>query len=285
MRAQWARVKARSTPRAAGRVVSSPEPEAFDRRGDLRVRDLAKAFGERPVLDRVSLEVRAGEVVGLVGPSGSGKSTLLSILTGALAPDSGEVTFAGRAVTGRRRPFAYMPQRDVLLPWRRIEDNATIGLEVTGIPRAEARRRVAALFEPFGLAGTRGFYPSQLSGGMRQRVSFLRTVVQGRPVLLLDEPFGALDAITRDELQRWLVGVWERSGWSVLLITHDIREAVRLSDRVLVMPSTPGPLLGPVPVPRDIPRLDGFLTDPRVPAIEASLHELLTVATGRPAPP
>lgn len=242
-------------------------------------------FGDRLVLDRVSVAVGAGEIVGLVGPSGSGKSTLLSILTGALVPDTGAIEFDGRPVTGRDRPFAYMPQRDVLLPWRRIVDNAAIGLEVAGLGRRAARARVRALFEPFGLAGTERFFPRQLSGGMRQRVSFLRTVVQGRPVLLLDEPFGALDAITRDELQRWLVGVWEESGWSILLITHDIREAIRLSDRVLVMPSVPGPLLGDVRIDRDIPRLDGFVIDPRVPPLEARLHALLAEATARAPEP
>src|SRR5690625_2890843 len=159
-----------------------------------------------------------------------------------------------------------MPQQDVLLPWRRVIDNAAIGLEVVGWPRERARAEARKLLEPFGLSGAEALHPSQLSGGMRQRVSFLRTVVQGRPVLLLDEPFGALDAITRDELQRWLVSMWEARGWSILFVTHDIREAVRLADRVLIMPSTPGPLRGDVVVDRAIPRLDGFLTDPRVPA-------------------
>lgn len=247
--------------------------------GDLVLSGLTHSFGDRRVLDDVSLTVEAGEVVALVGSSGSGKSTLLSILTGALVPDRGSITFGGRPVTGRRRPFTYMPQRDVLLPWRRIRDNAAIGLEIAGVPRREARRRVAPLFAEFGIAGTELLHPSQLSGGMRQRVSFLRTVVQGRPVLLLDEPFGALDAITRDELQRWLVSMWEARGWSILFVTHDIREAVRLADRVLIMPSTPGPLRGDVVVDRAIPRLDGFLTDPRVPALEARLHTLLSEAS------
>jgi ABC-type nitrate/sulfonate/bicarbonate transport system ATPase subunit len=233
------------------------------------------------VLDDISFDVAAGEVVALVGASGSGKSTLLSILTGALDADDGEIRFDGSPVSARQRPFAYMPQRDVLLPWRRIIDNAGIGLEVARVPRKEARRRVSELLEPFGLTGTERLYPRQLSGGMRQRVSFLRTVVQDQPVLLLDEPFGALDAITRDELQRWLLDIWAANGWSILLITHDIREAIRMSDRVLVLPSSPGPLAGEVTVDRTIPRSDGFITDPRVSHLEDELHTLLGEAHQR----
>lgn len=247
----------------------------------LEVRGIGKSFGSRRVLEQVSFGVGQGEVVALVGASGSGKSTLLSILTGTVRPDAGEIRFDGSPVLPGRRPFAYMPQRDVLLPWRRIVDNAGIGLEVAGIPRGDARERVGRLLEPFGLAGTERMFPRQLSGGMRQRVSFLRAVVQERAVLLLDEPFGALDAITRDELQRWLLDIRRTHGWTILLITHDIREAVRLADRVLVLPMTPGPLAGEVLVSREIPRLDGFLTDPRVPVLEERLHGLLVAASAR----
>src|SRR5699024_3154505 len=141
-----------------------------------------------------------------------------------------------------------------------------------GLSRSHARSRVAGLLTAFGLGGTERHYPRQLSGGMRQRVSFLRTVVQERPVLLLDEPFGALDAITRDELQQWLLGIWEQHGWSILLVTHDIREALRLADRVLVLPAAPGPPLGEVAVSRTIPRDAGFLGDARVPPLEEELH-------------
>ncbi|GGO67598.1 ABC transporter [Microbacterium nanhaiense] len=238
----------------------------------LVVSRLAKSFGSRRVLSEVSFELAPGEIVALVGPSGSGKSTLLSLLTGALEPDEGTISFDGSAVSGRARPFAYMPQRDVLLPWRRILDNAALGVEVAGASRAAARARVAPLFAPFGLAGTERLFPRQLSGGMRQRVSFLRTVAQDKPVLLLDEPFGALDAITRDELQRWLLEIWAENGWSILLITHDIREAVRMADRVMVLPREAGPLADPVHVTREIPRIDGFVTDPRVPSLEEELH-------------
>ncbi|UOR02878.1 ABC transporter ATP-binding protein [Leucobacter allii] len=242
----------------------------------LQLHGIAKRFGARTVLADVSFDVAPGEIVAVVGPSGCGKSTLLSLLTGAQRPDAGEIRYGGAATAEAGRPFAYMPQRDVLLPWRRILDNAAIGLEVAGLPRAEARRRAGALFDAFGLAGTEDRFPRQLSGGMRQRVSFLRTVVQQRPVLLLDEPFGALDAITRDELQRWLLGIWESQGWSALFITHDIREAVRMADRVLVLGG--GRIAGEVGVTRDIPRGDGFRADPRVPGLEERVHALLRAA-------
>lgn len=255
----------------SGAQGSAPMP------GLLEVRGVSRAFGGRAVLDRVSFDVAAGEIVALLGPSGSGKSTLLSILTGVLDADAGEIRYGGAPLSGRR-PFACMPQRDALLPWRRIIDNAGLGLEVAGLSRREARGRVAGLLDRFGLAGAGRLYPRQLSGGMRQRASFLRTVVQDRPVLLLDEPFGALDAITREELQRWLLGIWSENGWSILLITHDIREAMRLADRVLVLPSAPGPVVGEVRVSRGITRGDGFVTDPRVPRLEAELQALLREA-------
>ncbi|MCH1883222.1 ABC transporter ATP-binding protein [Agrococcus sp. ARC_14] len=245
--------------------------------GELEIQALRKSFGEKLVLDDVSLKVGAGEIVALVGPSGSGKSTLLSLLTGAQQADAGEIRYDGAQIDGRSRPFAFMPQRDVLLPWRRILDNAGIGLEVAGLSRGEARAKASELLAPFGLEGTERLYPRQLSGGMRQRVSFLRTVVQGRPVLLLDEPFGALDAITRDELQRWLLGIWAEHRWSILLITHDIREAIRVADRVLVL-GAPGRIAGEIAVTRDIPRDDGFVRDLRVPGLEDRLHRLLSEA-------
>ncbi|GAA3662443.1 ABC transporter ATP-binding protein [Microbacterium marinilacus] len=241
----------------------------------LELDGVGKAFGGTPVLDGVSLRLGAGEVVSIVGPSGSGKSTLLSLLTGALAADEGRIRAGGAPVSRDNRPFAFMPQRDVLLPWRRVIDNAAVGLEVAGVRRAEARRRVSRLLPAFGLEGTERLYPRQLSGGMRQRVSFVRAVVQERPLLLLDEPFGALDAMTREELQRWLLDVWAVHRWSVLLITHDIREAIRLSDRVLVFSPRPGRVVGEVAVPRVIPRGDGFVLRPEVPVIEDRVRRLL----------
>ena len=234
----------------------------------LELRALAKRFGELEVLRDLSLAVRAGEFVALLGPSGCGKSTALSILIGATAPSSGEVLLDGAPVTGASAAFAYMPQADALLPWRRVLDNTTLGLEVRGVPRAGARERVRPLLPAFGLEGFERAYPFQLSGGMRQRAALLRTVVQDCDVLLLDEPFGALDALTRAELQRWLEGVWERFRRTALLVTHDVREAVFLADRVVVLSPRPGTVVAELAVPLPRPRRPA---DPAFAAIEAEL--------------
>lgn len=247
----------------------------------LELSDIRKEFDGETVLDGVSLSVPPGEIVSLIGPSGSGKSTLLSLLTGSLEPEAGSMLFNDAPVTGRVRPIAYMPQRDALLPWRRALDNATVGLEVAGVGRREARKQANELFEAFGLHGTQDRYPRQLSGGMRQRVSLLRTVVQKKPLLLLDEPFGALDAITRDDLQTWLLSIWAAHRWSILLVTHDIREAIRLSDRIHVLSSRPGRLVGEVHVSRDIPRDERFFIDQRIAPLEGRLHEMLRAGSRR----
>jgi ABC-type nitrate/sulfonate/bicarbonate transport system ATPase subunit len=168
-----------------------------------------------------------------------------------------------------------MPQQDLLFPWRTVLDNTALGLEVAGVPKAEARRRAGALFEPFGLAGYERARPGELSGGMRQRAALLRTVVQDRAVLLLDEPFGALDALTRTDMQSWLDGVRARFGWTVLLVTHDVREAVRLSDRVVVLSPRPASVRRIVPVPLPRPRPVEAVTGPAFAAVEAELTAAL----------
>ena len=165
---------------------------------------LTKAYGGLPVLDGVRLTVAPGEFVAVVGPSGCGKSTLFDVVAGLERPDAGRVLVDGVEVTGRTEPFAYMPQQDLLFPWRTVLDNTTLGLEVAGVRRRAARDRARPLFAEFGLSGFEGVRPGELSGGMRQRAALLRTVVQDRAVLLLDEPFGALDALTRTDMQVWL---------------------------------------------------------------------------------
>ena len=196
-------------------------------------------------LDGVSLAVGDGEFAALVGPSGCGKSTLLNLIAGLDSADAGEIRVDGEALGAERRleRFGYMPQEDLLFPWRSVLDNVSLGLEVQGVARAEARARADELFEQFGLDGFQQRQPHELSGGMRQRASFLRTYLLGRPFLLLDEPFGALDAITRSQLQRWLVEAWSEIGGSALLVTHDPHEAVALSDRVFVMSQRPGRII------------------------------------------
>jgi ABC-type nitrate/sulfonate/bicarbonate transport system ATPase subunit len=206
-------------------------------------------------LEDVDLELREREVVAVVGPSGCGKSTLLELVAGLLEPDSGVVSVAGReTASGRRELCSYMPQRDLLLPWRDALGNAALALECQGTPRREARRRAQPLFERFGLAEFERSRPADLSGGMRQRVAFLRTLLPGRPVLLLDEPFGALDSITRAGMQEWLAETLEAEPRTVLLVTHDVEEAVFLADRVAVLSPRPGRVVAQIDVDLPHPR-------------------------------
>lgn len=181
----------------------------------VRLESLGYTYPSEPPLETlidVSLEIERGSFVSLLGPSGCGKSTLLQVLAGLLAPTSGSAEIAGESTVERTGLAAFMPQRDLLLPWRRAEDNATLGAEIAGIPREEARRQATELYERFGLEGFERSWPSQLSGGMRQRLALLRTFLMPRDTLLLDEPFGALDALTRREMQEWLQDVWARDG-------------------------------------------------------------------------
>jgi ABC-type nitrate/sulfonate/bicarbonate transport system ATPase subunit len=219
----------------------------------LFVQDVTRRYGAVTALRGVDLELRPHEVMAVVGPSGCGKSTLLELVAGLQEPDEGRVGVLGAtAPAARREACAYMPQRDLLLPWRDALGNAALALECQGIARAEARRRAAPLFERFGLAEFEGSRPAGLSGGMRQRVAFLRTLLPGRPVLLLDEPFGALDAITRVDLQEWLADALADAPRTVLLVTHDVEEAVFLADRVAVLSERPGRVLEQFDV--DLPR-------------------------------
>jgi putative hydroxymethylpyrimidine transport system ATP-binding protein len=200
------------------------------------VSDVVHDHGREPrtvrALDGVSFEVHPGELVAVLGPSGCGKSTLLRILAGLIEPTAGAVDVEGR--------IAYMSQRDALLPWRRTMGNATLGAVLGGVDRRDAERRASALFDSFGLAGFERSWPWQLSGGMRQRLALLRTFLSPSDALLLDEPFGALDAITRRQFQQWFEMVWIGDRRSVVLVTHDLEEALLLADRVLVMSSRPG---------------------------------------------
>ena len=209
-------------------------------------RKVTRRFGAVTALAEIDLALRAGELTAVVGPSGCGKSTLLELMAGLQEPDEG--------VVERRAACAYMPQRDLLLPWRDALANAALALECQGVGRAEARRRAVPLFERFGLAEFEGVRPAGLSGGMRQRVAFLRTLLQGRPVLLLDEPFGALDAITRADLREWLAGALAEDPRTVLLVTHDVEEAVFLADRIVVLSPRPGRVVADFEVDLKRPR-------------------------------
>ena len=205
-----------------------------------------------PVLDDVSLSVGREEFVSLIGPSGSGKSTLLNVICGLMQPDSGEILLHGEVATDRIGRVGYMPQRDLLLPWRSVLDNVLLGPEVMGHDLGQARREALELLPLFGLNGFEGQYPATLSGGMRQRAALLRTFLCRQEIVLLDEPFGALDALTRRTMRRWLLGVWGRFRQAVILVTHDVDEAIYLSDRVYVFAERPGRILDEVPI--DLPR-------------------------------
>lgn len=247
----------------------------------LVVDDLYLAFpGPLPVLDGVAFGVGPGEFVSVIGPSGCGKSTLFGVIAGLERPDDGRVLVDGQDATGRVEAFAYMPQQDLLFPWRSVLDNTTLGLEVAGMARRAARERARPLFGPFGLAGFENARPHELSGGMRQRAALLRTVLQDRAVLLLDEPFGALDSLTRADMQAWLDGVRAQFGWTVLLITHDIREAVYLSDRVVVLGPRPARVRCEIGIRLPRPRDPGMVTSAQFSALEAQLRDAVT-AGGR----
>jgi NitT/TauT family transport system ATP-binding protein len=218
-------------------LIEAPEkePRYVDGPGGVAVERVVRSFTTRRgtvrALDGMTLHAVAEEVVAVVGPSGCGKTTLLELICGLQRPDAGTVSAPGAAL---------MPQRDLLLPWLSALDNASLALRARGVPRDQARRQAAPWLERFGLAGFERARPAELSGGMRQRVSFLRTLLAGKPVLALDEPFAALDAITRHEMQGWLSQVLDSTPRTVVLVTHDVEEAVVLADRVVVMSPRPG---------------------------------------------
>jgi NitT/TauT family transport system ATP-binding protein len=242
-------------------------------------RGLSHSYGELRSLDLIDLEVGDGEAVALVGPSGCGKSTLLEIVCGLRHPSAGEIAVErDPTAPGRLSHCAYMPQKDLLLPWFSALDNAALALRNRGVGKAEARATAGALFERFGLAGFERSRPEELSGGMRQRVAFLRTLVAGKPVLALDEPFAALDAISRGEMQGWLAGALRAEQRTVILVSHDLEEALYLADRVIVMSARPGRIVAELtaPQPRAEDR-DRAVTDPDFVAVRekalASLRE------------
>ena len=227
-----------------------------------------KRFGEAQAqtvaVSGVNLRIAKSEFVTLVGPSGCGKSTLFNMIAGLLPPDDdGSLLFGGAPQRDGQLlgKVSFMPQRDLLFPWRTVLDNAILALEVEGVPRKEARDRARAMLPEFGLTGFAEHYPHQLSGGMRQRVALMRTFLFERDLLLLDEPFGALDALTRSRMQHWLLDIWARHRRTVLFITHDIDEAIVLGDKVLVMTARPGTVKSETVI--DLPR-------PRDPSIVLS---------------
>ncbi|MGH2534617.1 MAG: ABC transporter ATP-binding protein [Thermomicrobiales bacterium] len=237
-------------------------------------------------LANVSFAVTPAEFVAIIGPSGSGKSTLLDLIAGLAAPATGAIHIHGAPTTAndRLRFAAYMRQRDLLMPWRTALDNAAVALEAAGMARKRARAYARARFPEFGLEGFAHAYPSQLSGGMRQRVAFLRTTLANRPLLLLDEPFGALDAFTRAGMQDFLLDLLARERHTVLLVTHDVEEAVLLADRVVTLSPAPGRVVHIETIALPRPRAREIVTDPQFVAHKATiLHALGLISRNRPA--
>jgi ABC-type nitrate/sulfonate/bicarbonate transport system ATPase subunit len=248
--------------------------------GKLRLDDVSMSFktpsGAFVALAPVTLAIPQGRFVSLIGPSGCGKSTLFNIIAGLLEPSGGRVMIDGADATGTIGRVGYMLQKDLLLPWRTVLDNVILGMEIQGIPLQAARARALPLLRRYGLGGFEHLYPSALSGGMRQRAALLRTLMFDTDVILLDEPFGALDAQTKLQMQEWLLQLWSDFGKTVIFVTHDVEEAIYLSDEVNVMATRPGRIVETIPVPIARPRPRSVTLTPDFIAIKERCLELLT---------
>jgi ABC-type nitrate/sulfonate/bicarbonate transport system ATPase subunit len=248
--------------------------------GGLEVRAVTKVFRRNGraihALDATSLDVARGRFVSIIGPSGCGKSTLFNIIAGLTKPTSGDVLADGASIVGKSGVVGYMLQKGLLLPWRNILDNVTLGMEVRGIVKREAVDRARPLIERYGLGGFEQHYPHELSGGMRQRTSLLRTMLYDRDMILLDEPFGALDAQTRMLMQSWLLGLWSDLQKTILFVTHDIDESIYLSDEIHVFTVRPGRIKAKVAVPLPRPRGPEVVTSPEFMDLKRTLLLLLS---------
>lgn len=247
----------------------------------IKLEKISKGFLDRntgsqlPVLREIDLEVGQQEFVSLIGPSGCGKSTLFNIISGLFTPDQGKVLINGDLANGKTGLVSYMPQKDLLLPWRTALDNVIIPLEIRKMDKNRARQKARDLFPLFGLEGFESSYPHQLSGGMRQRAALLRTYLNKSEIMLLDEPFASLDAITKSKLHRWLQEIWTRFQPSILFITHDIDEAIFLADRIYVLSERPASIKGHFRVKLPRPRTAKSLTSPEFLELKETLLELL----------
>jgi len=232
---------------------------------------IAQSYEGQEIIKDVSLELGSNEIVCLIGTSGVGKTTLFQILSGLHQPTTGQVLLEGEEITGQAGKISYMLQKDMLLPYRTIEDNIALPLILQGTKKKEARAHVQPYFEEFGLEGTQKKYPSQLSGGMRQRAALLRTYMFSHNVVLLDEPFSALDALTKHEMHKWYLKIMEKIQLSTIFVSHDINEAIYLSDRVMVMAGTPGTIIKEIPIMRTIENRDDFSVSPQFLAYKKQL--------------
>ena len=228
----------------------------------LRAEHITKRYGSRTIIHDINIELHKGELVSLLGVSGSGKTTLFHILSGLVTPEEGHVYLNDTDITSQPGRISYMLQKDLLLPHKKIIDNVSLPLILNGIKKEEARQKADPLFAEFGLEGTQYQYPSQLSGGMRQRAALLRTYLSSNGVALLDEPFSALDTITKSNIHKWYLDVMTHIDLSTLFITHDIDEAILLSDRIYILNGTPGEIKDEIIIKEKKPRPEEFyLTD------------------------
>jgi ABC-type nitrate/sulfonate/bicarbonate transport system ATPase subunit len=222
----------------------------------LKIDKISKDFSTQKIINNLSLEVKEGEFVSLLGPSGSGKSTLFHMIGGIISPDEGKIYLDDKVTNGQRGLISYMPQSPSLMPWRTVLQNVLLGQELQGIKELE---RAKSMIEKAGLAEYLHSYPSQLSGGMKQRVSFIRALLSPQPIILLDEPFSALDELTRLDMQKWLLSLWEVHKRTILFVTHNIEEAIFLSDRILVLSQKPATIVDEFTIPFERPRNDSIL--------------------------
>lgn len=224
----------------------------------LHVNGVSKSFEDGQVIKDISIKLREGEIVSLLGVSGGGKTTLFNIIAGLSIPDEGNVILDGEDITGKPGNVSYMLQKDLLLPYRTIVDNVALPLVISGMKKKEAREKAASYFEEFGLAGSEKKYPAQLSGGMKQRAALLRTYLFSEKVALLDEPFSALDMLTKGTVHEWYLDVMEKIKLSTLFVTHDIDEAILLSDRIYLLTGKPGTITKEIIIKEEKPRRKDF---------------------------
>ena len=228
----------------------------------LKVSHISKAFDDQEILKDVTLELRDNELVSLLGVSGGGKTTLFNVISGLLKPEEGQVILDEKDITGQPGNVSYMLQKDLLLPYRTIEDNVALPLIIKGEKKKEARKKACSYFLEFGLEGTEKKYPSQLSGGMRQRAALLRTYMFSDKIALLDEPFSALDTLTKSAMHKWYLKVMEQIHLSTIFITHDIDEAILLSDRIYLLTGQPGSITAEIKIREPKPRREDFNLTP-----------------------
>ncbi len=232
----------------------------------LRAEHITKQYGDKTIIRDISVHLDSGELVSLLGLSGAGKTTLFHVLSGLVTPEEGRVFLEEEDISGKPGRISYMLQKDLLLPHKKIIDNVSLPMLLKGTPKKEAREKADPLFREFGLEGTQYLYPSQLSGGMRQRAALLRTYLTGNRAALLDEPFSALDTITKSQIHEWYLDVIGKIGLSVFFITHDIDEAILLSDRIYIMTGRPGEIHSQIKIEtarenrKDFTLTDEFLT-------------------------